>query len=546
MKRHVLACVTALIVLTVAAYSTRAIAQAPAQPRSVSNSTPALRASALRTAALSHSQDFSGVITWPRAIQRLWMDYTLAAGDTVRHVFLFAGNAVLEGRVNREVIVALGNVRLGPTAVIGDSLVVIGGNVTVAEGATVYRDLIVIGGVVDAPNTFVPGGEHFVVGSPRLGDQLRELLRWVVWGLLWGRIIVFSIEWIWWVLAVVFVFSLVINIVFQQPVRAAAEVVVTRPLNALLMGALLFVITGPLIVLLGASIIGLLVVPFAICAVFLAWSIGKVGVTRAIGMSLLGDHDPDSRFQSTVAFLLGFVVIVLLYAVPVLGFVAWALVGLFGLGAAGLSFASRLRREYPSRVRAKKGAAPPATGGSAPPDASPMDAPVMAAAAMDPMLASPDAPPAAPVYQPRAPRAEPSPIAIGAALLPHAAFLDRAAAFAIDVILVAITTQFLSEARFLGIHGDMVPLMLLIYHMAFWSWKGTTLGGIICRLRVVRTNGAPLRPIDAVVRGLTSVLSLAAVGIGCLWMLQDANRQTWHDKAAGTFVLKVPKDWALD
>ena len=472
--------------------------------------------------AATATQDFS-IVRWPREIHRFWQDYTLAAEDVARHVFVFSGTAAIDGQVERDAVVLLGDVRLGSTANIRHSLVVIGGNVTVAEGATVGGELIIVGGSVDAPSTFEPGGQHFVIGSPRLGQHLKELMRWVTWGLLWGRIIVFSIEWVWWILAMVFALSLVINVVFHRPVREAADIVTARPLNALLMGALLLVLTGPLIGILGASIIGLLVVPFAICAVFLAWSIGKVGVTRAVGMSVIGDTDPDSRFQALIAFLVGFVLITLIYAVPVLGFVAWAVVGLFGLGAAGLMFAAKLRREYPSRVKVKTASASPAIA--------------VAVAA--------EAPPVAEI-QVKPPRPEPAPVAVGTAFLPHATFLDRAAAFALDVILVAIATQFFEEIHVLGIHGDMVPLMLLIYHIAFWSWKGTTLGGIICRLRVVRTNGEPLRPIDAVVRGLTSIFSLGAMGIGCLWMLQDPNRQTWHDKAAGTYVLKVPKDWPLD
>jgi uncharacterized RDD family membrane protein YckC len=62
---------------------------------------------------------------------------------------------------------------------------------------------------------------------------------------------------------------------------------------------------------------------------------------------------------------------------------------------------------------------------------------------------------------------------------------------------------------------------------------------------VIRTTGEPLRPIDAVVRGLSSLFSIAALGIGCLWMLRDPARQAWHDKIAGTYVVKVPKDWPL-
>jgi uncharacterized RDD family membrane protein YckC len=45
--------------------------------------------------------------------------------------------------------------------------------------------------------------------------------------------------------------------------------------------------------------------------------------------------------------------------------------------------------------------------------------------------------------------------------------------------------------------------MLLAYHVAFWAWRSTTLGGIIIGLRVVRVQGTDLRFADALVRALT-------------------------------------------
>ena len=83
------------------------------------------------------------------------------------------------------------------------------------------------------------------------------------------------------------------------------------------------------------------------------------------------------------------------------------------------------------------------------------------------------------------------------------------------------------------------------YFVAFWAWKGTTIGGIICNIRVVRVDGAPLRFVDAFVRGLSSILSFVALGIGCLWILRDPEGQAWHDKIAGTYVVKVPRSWPL-
>jgi uncharacterized RDD family membrane protein YckC len=70
-------------------------------------------------------------------------------------------------------------------------------------------------------------------------------------------------------------------------------------------------------------------------------------------------------------------------------------------------------------------------------------------------------------------------------------------------------------------------------------------GGIICQLRVIRTDGSPLRFVDALVRGLSSIFSFAVLGLGCLWILRDPERQAWHDRIAGTYVVEVPRGWPL-
>jgi uncharacterized RDD family membrane protein YckC len=88
-------------------------------------------------------------------------------------------------------------------------------------------------------------------------------------------------------------------------------------------------------------------------------------------------------------------------------------------------------------------------------------------------------------------------------------------------------------------------LLLLVYHVVLWSWKSTTVGGIMCQLRVVRTDGASIQIADAVVRGLSSLFSFAVLGLGCLWILRDSERQAWHDKIAGTYIVQVPKNWPL-
>ena len=91
-------------------------------------------------------------------------------------------------------------------------------------------------------------------------------------------------------------------------------------------------------------------------------------------------------------------------------------------------------------------------------------------------------------------------------------------------------------------HGVLV---VGAYYVGALTWKGTTLGGIICNLRVIRTDGQPLGPGDAVVRSLAAIFSFAALGLGFLWIAKDPERQSWHDRIAGTYVVTVPRSWPL-
>jgi len=47
------------------------------------------------------------------------------------------------------------------------------------------------------------------------------------------------------------------------------------------------------------------------------------------------------------------------------------------------------------------------------------------------------------------------------------------------------------------------------------------------------------------VRALVGYLSVAAAGLGFLWCIWDSEQQTWHDKVAGTVVVRTPKGTSL-
>jgi uncharacterized RDD family membrane protein YckC len=138
------------------------------------------------------------------------------------------------------------------------------------------------------------------------------------------------------------------------------------------------------------------------------------------------------------------------------------------------------------------------------------------------------------------------PIVSGTLLsMPKGSFAERAAAFALDVILVMFVFAMLVNGNVFRASEELFVLLLLAYHIVFWTMKATTVGGIICNLRLVRTDGGAVTFSEALVRGLSSIFSFVALGLGCLWILRDPERQAWHDRFAGTYVVKVPRHWPL-
>ena len=486
----------------------------------------------------------------PRPVVRIWQDFLLKSTDSVGDVVVVSGDATIDGLVDGDLVVVFGSARLSRTAIVDGSLIVVAGSATVADGAVIHRDFVVVGGAVDASTSFTPGGEHIVVGATRFGDQIRAVVPWVTYGLLWGRLIVPSLAWIWGIVAIALIVTLAINLVLHRPVGACADTIAARPFTTFLVGLLVLLLVAPVSALLAVTVIGLAIVPFLWSALLVGWIVGKVGVARWIGRAIVPPSAEETRGEALRSCTIGFAAMCLLYMVPVLGLVAWAMIGVFGLGSAWLACMVALRRERPSPPPVT--VPPPVPTDAPPPPPSP---PVGSAV--------PDLPAPAASYLVDPPRSDPprseawvaappiaaAPAALGAppgadvdlTLMPRAGFLDRLFAFVLDVALVLIIVA-MADLR---VWAGFTWLVLFGYFIAFWTWKGTTLGGIVCSLRVIRTDGTPLQVGDSLVRVLASLFSFAALGLGCLWILRDPERQSWHDKIAGTYVVKVPRHWPL-
>jgi uncharacterized RDD family membrane protein YckC len=57
---------------------------------------------------------------------------------------------------------------------------------------------------------------------------------------------------------------------------------------------------------------------------------------------------------------------------------------------------------------------------------------------------------------------------------------------------------------------------------------------------VVRTDGQTVSFVVALVRALAGVFSALMLFLGFFWIGWDSEKQGWHDKIAGTVVVRLP------
>jgi uncharacterized RDD family membrane protein YckC len=96
---------------------------------------------------------------------------------------------------------------------------------------------------------------------------------------------------------------------------------------------------------------------------------------------------------------------------------------------------------------------------------------------------------------------------------------------------------------FAGLFGTMQLLIWaidIVYFVGLTGTYGATLGKMMLGLRVVDTNGQKIGFGKAALREIIGKwISAFIFGLGYLWVAFDEKKQGWHDKIAGTFVVKV-------
>ncbi|MGH8042021.1 MAG: RDD family protein [Rudaea sp.] len=115
--------------------------------------------------------------------------------------------------------------------------------------------------------------------------------------------------------------------------------------------------------------------------------------------------------------------------------------------------------------------------------------------------------------------------------------------FVAAVLALAVTGGTLDAHTRAGrlIVQGFVLVLSAVYFTLSWSRGGQTIGMRAWRLRIVGADGARLPWLRALLRLLIALLSLAALGAGFWWVLIDAQQRTWHDIAARSRLLCLPK-----
>jgi uncharacterized RDD family membrane protein YckC len=457
---------------------------------------------------------------------------TRVTGSVADSAVAILGDTYVDGKVAHSAVAVLGNVELGPHADIGGDVVAVGGEVNRDPAAIVHGQV-----------------QSIATGTWGSFNGLRV---WVTNCLFYGRPLAWmpGLGWAWTLAILCLALYLCIAALFRDGLIRCVHSIETQPGQTVLAALIAMLATPVLVVLLCLTVIGIPAVPFVLLGLFCAGLFGKAVMLAWIGRRVLRAPGGGAVGHPATAVLIGGVILLLLYMVPVLGFVLYKLLGILGFGAVVYTLLLALRaRHAPTQPGpTPAGPAPSAMAGATAASAAGPAPEAMAGATSGPAV-SPASESAVGVtpgstlgataaagvnHTAAAAGVNQSAAAAASAVLPHAGFWIRMAALLLDVILVGIVLGVL------GHHSHLHLVLLAAYGAVLWKVRGSTVGGIVCDLRVVRVDGQAMDWQTAIVRALGCFLSLAVAGLGFFWIAFDPAHQAWHDKIAGTVVVRVP------
>lgn len=133
----------------------------------------------------------------------------------------------------------------------------------------------------------------------------------------------------------------------------------------------------------------------------------------------------------------------------------------------------------------------------------------------------------------------------------YAGFWIRVVASIIDSILVVLVTSpilysiygkdyFKTDEIITG-YWDIIIKWIFpaIAIILFWVYKSATPGKMGMGIKIVDIKtGKPPSPSQSIIRYLGYYVSMIPLMLGIIWVAFDEKKQGWHDKLAGTVVVK--------
>ncbi|MEO5801905.1 MAG: RDD family protein [Verrucomicrobiota bacterium] len=447
------------------------------------------------------------------AIVVIGEDVVLKAGDTAETVVVIGGSAKISGTCDECVVIG-GNLEIEGT--VRRSAVAIGGLLKALSGSSIGGDVVGIGSGVDISEGATVTRKAVEINFKAL--KLEWLKEWVVQCVMKMRPLASQVGWVWAVAGIFSFVYLLIALAFPRPVQACVDQLIQRPATTFLAGLITKLFFPVLTVVLIMTGIGVLFIPFLLAALVLGFLIGKVAILEYFGGKIGRPFGADRK--PIIAFLIGTIVVTLLYLIPVIGLITFCVISLWGLGAAVTATIAAFRRERPAKTQPTT---PPlgsgtTTGASSAPGVGNIAPDGTTSSAAEPSVAQSNLPP---------PNLPP------ALAFPRATFWERMGAAFLDIILVCILGALVGGPP-LGF------LVALAYFAGMWAWKGTTIGGIVLKLQVVRYDGGRVTFPVALVRGIAAAFSALVLFLGFFWIAWDRDKQAWHDKIVGTMVVRLP------
>ncbi len=133
----------------------------------------------------------------------------------------------------------------------------------------------------------------------------------------------------------------------------------------------------------------------------------------------------------------------------------------------------------------------------------------------------------------------------------YAGFWIRTGASIIDSLLIVLITapllfmvygsNYYASETF--IHGPFDVFINYIFPiavtLAFWSYKSATPGKMAIKAIIVDAKtGQKPSTAQFVIRYIGYIVSMIPLFLGFLWVAWDSKKQGWHDKLAGTVVIR--------